>query len=80
MPDATKTRGTGGGGRQRSRRTCRREVNVDFCLHRLENGERTGRATEVKQATAAAGNMLVMAGTGAEEVAEFVVASTEALR
>src|SRR4051812_5220555 len=65
---------------QRSRRTCRREVNAEFFLRRLENGERTGGATEVNEATMAGGNMLVVAGVGAEEVTEFVVASTEALR
>src|SRR3954447_3720929 len=65
---------------QRSRRTRRREVNAEFCLRRLENGERTGGATEVNEATAAGGNMLVVAGVGAEEVTEFVVASTEVLR
>ena len=35
--------------------------------------------TEVKQATAVGGDMLVMTGARAEEVAEFVVAPTEAL-
>src|SRR3954471_17760184 len=69
-----------GGICQRSRRTCRREVNAEFCLRRPENGERTGGATEVNEATAAGGNMLVVAGVGAEEVTEFVVASTEPLR
>jgi hypothetical protein len=54
-------------------------VNVRFCLRYLENDERTGSATEVKQATAAGGNMLVMTATGAKEVPEFVVASIEAL-
>ena len=49
---------------QRSRRTCRREVNAEFCLRRLENGERTGGATEVNEATASGGNMLVVAGVG----------------
>jgi hypothetical protein len=34
----------------------------------------------VKQATAAGGDVLVVAGAGAEEVAELVVASTEPLR
>ena len=55
-------------------------MNAEFCLRRLENGERTGGATEVNEATAAGGNMLVVAGVGAEEVTELVVASTEALR
>jgi hypothetical protein len=44
-----------------------------FRLRRFENGERTGGTTEVTQATAAGGDMLVVAG------AELVVASTEAL-
>ncbi len=34
----------------------------------------------MKQATAAGGNRLIVAGSGAEEVAEFVVAAAEALR
>ena len=38
-----------------------------------------GRTTEVKQATAVGGDMLIVAGAGAKEVAEFVVAPTEAL-
>jgi hypothetical protein len=55
-------------------------VNAEFCLRRLENGERAVGATEVNEATAAGGDMLVVAGGGTEEIAEFIVASTEALR
>jgi hypothetical protein len=55
-------------------------VQAEFRLRRFKNGERAGRTTEVKQATAAGGDILVVAVAGAEEVAEFVIASTEALR
>src|SRR5215213_3737028 len=48
-------------------------------LRGLENRKRSRSATGVKQATAAGGDMLVVAGAEAEEVAELVVASTEAL-
>ncbi len=46
----------------------------------VQNGERGGDTTEVEQATAACGDVLVVAGTRAEEVSEFVIASAEALR
>ena len=55
-------------------------MRAEFCLRNLKNGEHTGGATEVNEATAAGGNMLVVAGVGAEKVAELVVASAEALR
>jgi hypothetical protein len=55
-------------------------VKAEFGLRCFENGERTGGATEVNEATAAGGDRLVVAGGGAEEIAEFIVASTEALR
>ncbi len=42
-----------------------------------EDCERSRSTTEMKPATAVRGDMLVMANVGAEEVAEFVVASTE---
>jgi hypothetical protein len=54
-------------------------VQAEFRLRRFKNGERAGRTTEVKQATAFCGDMLVMAGARAKEAAEFVVAPTEAL-
>ncbi len=54
-------------------------MHGEFRLRRLENGERGGGATEVEQATTAGRDMLVVAGAGAEGVAELVVASTEAL-
>jgi hypothetical protein len=44
-----------------------------------ENGEDSGRATEVKRATAAGRDMLVVTEARAEVVAEFVVAATEAV-
>ena len=65
---------------QNSRQSRRREVKAEFSLRRFENSERTGGTTEVKQATAAGRDGLVVAGAGPEKVAEFVVASTEALR
>jgi hypothetical protein len=46
----------------------------------LKDSQRSGGTTEVEQATAAGGDVLIMAGTGAKDVTEFVVASTEALR
>ncbi len=52
----------------------------EFSLRRLENCERSGGATEVKQATAVGGDVLVVAGLEAKEVAEFVIASAEPLR
>ncbi len=53
---------------------------TEFCLRRLEDGERSRSATEVKQATAVGGDVLVVAGLEAEEAAEFVMASAEPLR
>ena len=55
-------------------------MKAEFSLRRFENGEHTGGTTEVKQATAASRDVLVVAGARAKEVAEFVIASTEALR
>ena len=65
---------------QISCQTRRREVEAKFSLRRFEKSERAGGTTEVKQATAAGGDILVVAGAGAEKVAQFVVASTKALR
>src|SRR3954469_1834631 len=65
---------------QHSCQTRRREVKAEFSLRRFENSEHTAGTTQVKQATAAGGDVLVVAGAGAEEVAELVVASTEARR
>ena len=65
---------------QNSCQTRRREAKDNVSLRRFENGEHTGGATEVKQATAAGRDVLVVARAGAEEVAELVVASTEPLR
>src|SRR3954471_21605620 len=65
---------------QHSCQTRRREVKVEFSLRCFENSEHTAGTTQVKQATAAGGDVLVVAGAGAEEVAELVIASTEALR
>ncbi len=55
-------------------------MEAEFDLRRLENGKRDDGTTEVEQATTAGGDMLVVAGAEAEEVAELVVASAEALR
>src|SRR3954468_15065277 len=65
---------------QKSRQTRRREVKAEFSLRCFENSEHTAGTTQVKQATAAGRDVLAVAGAGAEEVAELVVASTEALR
>jgi hypothetical protein len=58
----------------------RREAKAEFSLHRFENGEHTCGTTQVKQATAAGRDVLVVAGARAEEVAELVIAATEPLR
>src|SRR3712207_7040413 len=55
-------------------------MHGEFHLRSLEDCERIGGAAEVKQATAVGGDRLVVAGAGAEEVAELVIAATEALR
>src|SRR3954452_18077490 len=55
-------------------------MKAEFSLRRFENSEHTAGTTQVKQATAAGGDVLVVASAGTEEVAELVVASTEALR
>src|SRR5918993_2099303 len=55
-------------------------MHGEFRLRGLEHGKRSGGAAEVKQATAAGGDGLVVAGAGAEDVAELVIASTEPLR
>ena len=65
---------------QHSRQTRRHELQDEFRLRCFEDCERSSGMAEVKQATAAGGDMLVVADAGAEEVAELVVASTEALR
>src|SRR5215208_7024325 len=65
---------------QNSCQTRRREVKAEFSLRRFENSEHTAGTTQVKQATAAGRDVLVVAGARAEEVAELVIASTEALR
>ncbi len=49
-------------------------------LRGLKDCERGGGTAEVTQATAAGGDVLVVAGSGAEEVAELIVASAEARR
>ena len=46
----------------------------------FENCKRSRGATEMEQATAVGGDVLAVAGAEAEEIAEFVVAATEALR
>ncbi len=55
-------------------------MEAEFGLRRLEDGERDGGTTEVQQATTAGADILVVAGAKAEEVAELVIASAEALR
>jgi hypothetical protein len=53
-------------------------VKAERGLRRVENGEHSCGTTEVKQATAAGVDRLVVAGTEAKEVAELVVAATKA--
>src|SRR3954468_7530392 len=60
--------------------TRQRELKAELSLRRFENGEHTGGTTKVKQATAAGRDVLIVAGAGTEEVAELVIAATEALR
>ncbi len=59
---------------------CRREVMAGFRSRRFGNSERSGGTTEVKQATTAGWDGLIVAGLEAEEVTELVVASTKPLR
>jgi hypothetical protein len=55
-------------------------LDGEFRLRCSEDGKRSGSTTEIKQATAVGGDVLVVVGLEAEEVAEFVIASTEPLR
>ena len=52
----------------------------EFGLRGLEHCEGAAGTTEVKQAAAVGRDVLIVVGSGAEEVAEFVVASTEPRR
>ena len=54
-------------------------MHGEFRLCRLEDGERGCGATEVKQATTAGQDRLVVAGAEAEKVAKLVMAAAEAL-
>jgi hypothetical protein len=65
---------------QHSRQTWRQEMGGELRLRCPEDGEGSGGTTEMKQAAAVGGDVLVVAGLEAKEVAEFVVASAEALR
>jgi hypothetical protein len=55
-------------------------MQSELRLRGLENGERSRGATEVKQAPAVGRDVLVVAGAGAKEVAELVMAAAEPLR
>ena len=57
-----------GGFCQNSRQTRWREMKAEFSLRRFENGEHTGGTTEVKQATAASRDVLVVAGARARKL------------
>ena len=46
-------------------------------LRGLQYGKRGRRTTDVKETSAAGGNMLAVASAGAKVVAQFIVASTE---
>src|SRR4051812_28902086 len=65
---------------QDSCQTWRREMRGVFGLCSLKNRKHSRSAAEVKQAAVVGGDGLVVASAEAKEVAEFVVASTEALR
>jgi hypothetical protein len=65
---------------QRSRQTWRHELGGELRLRCLDDGEHSGDTTEMKQATAVGGDVLVVVGLQAEKVAEFVIASAEPLR
>jgi hypothetical protein len=65
---------------QHSRQTWRQELDGELRLRCLDDGERSGGSTEVKQTTAVGGDVLVVVSLKAEEVAEFVIASAEPLR
>jgi hypothetical protein len=51
------------------------EEAVSLCS--LQDGEQSGRTTEMKQTTAVGGNRLVVTGAETEKGAEFVVSSAE---
>jgi hypothetical protein len=55
-------------------------LHGEFRLCGLEDGEHSCGTTKVMQVTAAGGDVLVVAGLKAKEVAEFIVASAEPLR
>jgi hypothetical protein len=52
----------------------------ESCLCGIQNCERSCSTTEMQQTSAVGRDRLIVAGAGAEEVAEFIVATTEALR
>ena len=54
-------------------------MKAEFSLRRFENSEHTAGTTQVKQATAAGGDVLVVAGAGAEEVAREKGVATSAI-
>jgi hypothetical protein len=54
-------------------------VEGDFRLRRTEDCERGYSTTEVKEATAAGRDRLVVTGARAKVAAEFVIGSTESV-
>jgi hypothetical protein len=55
-------------------------LDGELRLRCLDDGKCIGDTTEMKQATAVGGDVLVVVSLEAEEVAEFVIASAEPLR
>jgi hypothetical protein len=54
-------------------------MQSELRLRSFENGECSSGTAEMQQASMAGRDRLVVAGVGAEEVAEFVVAAAEAI-
>ena len=69
--------GGDGGFYQHSCQTRRREMQGELRLRGLHDRKRSRGATEVEQATAVGGDVLVVASVRADEAAEFVVAATQ---
>jgi hypothetical protein len=62
---------------QRSRQSGRFELDDEYRVSCLEDGEHSRGTTEMQLATTVGEDVLVVASAGAKEVAEFVVASAE---
>jgi hypothetical protein len=62
---------------QRSRQSRRHELEEEFSSCGLEHRQHSLRTTEMKVTAAIGVDLLAVTGSGAEEIAELVVASTE---